>query len=109
MGAGKLGALALSMVMLVTACATGGPPGAGGSAHPLPPRDAAEEGRLDGGAAGDQAEAVFVKLPTDFAPVRVSATELTAALTTLWLDMPLRMATPMSPARQMRDTLHVSQ
>jgi hypothetical protein len=42
---------------------------------------------------GGQGEAVFAKLPTDFAPVQVSDSEVTAALTTLWLNMPLRVAT----------------
>jgi hypothetical protein len=72
----RVGALALAALMLVTACATGSPRGGG-----LP----------------TQGEAVFTQLPTDFAPLRVSDSELAAALTTLWLDMPLQVATPRPP------------
>jgi hypothetical protein len=47
--------------------------------------------------SGGQGEAFLARLPTDFAPVRVSDSELTAALTTLWLNMPLRVATSGGP------------
>jgi hypothetical protein len=43
-----------------------------------------------------EGEAVFARLATDFAPVQVSDSEVTAALTTLWLNMPLRVATSRS-------------
>jgi len=43
-------------------------------------------------ASESQGEAFFARLPTDFAPVQVSNAELSAAMTTLWLNMPLRMA-----------------
>ena len=46
---------------------------------------------------GDQGEAIFAKLPTDFAPVQVSDAEFSAAMTTLWLDMPLRLAASRPP------------
>ncbi|QRN94331.1 hypothetical protein JRI60_35085 [Archangium violaceum] len=36
--------------------------------------------------------AIFTKLPTDFVPVQVSDAEFSAAMTTLWLNMPLRVA-----------------
>ncbi|MFL5355406.1 hypothetical protein [Archangium sp.] len=72
----RVGALALAALMLVTACATGAPMGGGPTARE---------------------EAVFTHLPTDFAPVQVSDSQVTAALTTLWLDMPLRVATPRPP------------
>ncbi|PTL77009.1 hypothetical protein [Vitiosangium sp. GDMCC 1.1324] len=39
----------------------------------------------------------MTRLPTDFAPVQVSDSELAAALTTLWLDVPLRVATSHPP------------
>ncbi|HEX5744908.1 MAG TPA: hypothetical protein VFZ09_01615 [Archangium sp.] len=42
-------------------------------------------------------EAVLFNLPTDFQPVQVSDSELTAALTTLWLHLPLRVSTPCPP------------
>ena len=90
----RVGALALAALMLVTACATGGPRGA---AHPYrqpAPYGAPEAEALESEAGdGGQGEAVFAKLPTDFAPVQVSDSEVTAALTTLWLNMPLRVAT----------------
>jgi hypothetical protein len=90
----RVGALALAALMLFTACATGGPRGA---AHPYrqpTPQDSPEAEALESEAGdGGQGEAVFAKLPTDFAPVQVSDSEVTAALTTLWLNMPLRVAT----------------
>jgi hypothetical protein len=46
---------------------------------------------------GGEGEALFAKLPTDFAPVRVSDAEFSAAMTTLWLDMPLRLAASRPP------------
>ncbi len=47
-------------------------------------------------------ERVFMSLPTDFRPVQVGAAEFTAAITSLVLDMPLRVApshVPMRPGR----------
>jgi hypothetical protein len=44
-----------------------------------------------------QGEAFFAKLPTDFAPVQVSDAEFSAAMTTLWLNMPLRVAASRPP------------
>ncbi|MFL5358209.1 hypothetical protein [Archangium sp.] len=41
-----------------------------------------------------QGEAIFTRLPTDFAPVQVDDSDVTAALTTFWLNAPLRVATP---------------
>jgi len=80
-----MGALALATLMLVTACATGAPTE---YRYRSSESDANDQG---------QGEALFTRLPTNFAPVQVSESELTAALTTLWLDMPLRVATSRPP------------
>jgi hypothetical protein len=75
--ASRLGALALSALMALTACATGAPRGGGlGTRQDM-----------------SGADAVFATLPTDFAPVEVSDSELSAALATLVLHLPLRVAT----------------
>ena len=92
----RAGALALAALMLVTACATGAPMGGGLTASryrsPIP-RDSPEPWALESEAEdGGQEEAIFARLPTDFAPVQVSDAEFSAAMTTLWLDMPLRLA-----------------
>ncbi|WNG54120.1 hypothetical protein F0U59_04420 [Archangium gephyra] len=63
--------------------------------HPPVPRDSPESWALE-----PEAEAFFTRLPTDFAPVQVSAPEFSAAMTTLWLDMPHRVAAS-------RPSLHV--
>lgn len=83
----RLGALALAALMLVTACATVAPPGRGMTAYREGPP-------VDGAGAGD---AVFATLPTDFVPMRVGDSELQAALTTFWLNVPPRVATSRSP------------
>jgi hypothetical protein len=92
----RVGALALAALMLVTACATGTPTSRGLTAsrdRPPVPHDSPEPWTLEAETEeGSQGEAVFAKLPTDFAPVRVSDAEFSAAMTTLWLDMPLRVA-----------------
>lgn len=89
----RVGALALAALMLFTACATGGPTGAAYRSVPGVPHDSPEPWALESEAkAGDQGEATFVKLPTDFAPVQVSGADFSAAMTNLWLDMPLRVA-----------------
>jgi hypothetical protein len=92
----RVDALALAALMLVTACATGAPTGA--ADRPPVPQDSLETEALES-AADDrgQGEAVFTKLPTDFAPVQVSATEFSAAMATLWIDMPLRVAASRPP------------
>ncbi|WP_170115631.1 hypothetical protein [Melittangium boletus] len=46
---------------------------------------------------GERGEAFFTKLPTNFAPVQVSDAEFSAAMTTLWLNTPLRVAASRSP------------
>ncbi|HEX5750617.1 MAG TPA: hypothetical protein VFZ09_30600 [Archangium sp.] len=76
----RVGALALAALMWVTACATGAPSGGG----------------LDEEDTGDS-EAIFSNLPTDFQPVRVSDSELTAALAKFWLQVPLRVSTACLP------------
>jgi hypothetical protein len=56
-----------------------------------------------GERAVGQGERVFVTLRADFAPVQVSAAEFTTAVTSLVLDMPLRVApsqVPMRPGRR---------
>lgn len=89
----RAGALALAVLMLVTACATGNPNGAVYRDSSFSAQDVPEpwipEPRADDAS---QAEAVFARLTTDFAPVQVSSSELSAALASLWLDMPLRVA-----------------
>ncbi len=97
----RAGALALAALMLVTACATGAPMGGGLTAsryRPPVPHDSPEPWALEAEAEdGSQGEAFFAKLPTDFAPVQVSDAEFSAAMTTLWLDMPLRVAASRPP------------
>jgi hypothetical protein len=66
--------------------------------RPPVPHDSPEPWALESeGEAGGQGEAFFTKLPTDFAPVRVSDAEFSAAMTTLWLNMPLRLAASRPP------------
>jgi len=93
--------LALAALMLVTACATGAPMGGGltGSRYRSPiPRDSPEPWALESEAEeGGQGEAIFARLPTDFAPVQVSDAEFSAAMTTLWLNIPLRLAASRPP------------
>lgn len=89
----RAGALALSALLVLSACATGAPPGVRSMAY----RDlgAAPEGIQHAPARelreGND-EAVFVRLPTDFEPVRVGDAELKDAVVSLVLDMPLRVA-----------------
>jgi len=97
----RAGALALAALMLVSACATGVPMGGGltASRYRLPvPHDSPETWALESEAdAKGQGEAFFAKLPTDFEPVRVSDAEFSAAMATLWLNTPLRLAAPRLP------------
>ena len=74
----RVGALALVALVLLSACATGVPVGG---------RTVASRGGEDGNEAR-----VFARLPTDFEPVRIGDAELEAALVTLVLQMPLRVA-----------------
>lgn len=83
----RVGALALATLMLLTACATRGSSGGrltSEGERPFTPREAPESWAL-------------ATLPTDFAPVRVDDSEFEAALVTLWLHMPLRVATSRPP------------
>jgi hypothetical protein len=66
------------------------PPVPHGSPAPWALDAEAEDESLEG-------EAFFARLPTDFAPVQVSAAEFSVAMTTLWLDMPLRVAASRAP------------
>ncbi len=99
----RAGALALAALMLVTACATGASSGGRLTAYRsrLPtPEGTSEAWTLEGEAdeedTGD-GEAIFSNLPTDFEPVRVSDSELGDALTTFWLEVPLRVSTSCPP------------
>lgn len=77
-----MGALALAGLVLLAGCTT------------VPPRR---------DAAVDEGERIFVTLPTDFAPVQVREADFTAAVTSLVLEMPLRVApshVPMRPGRR---------
>ncbi|MFL5356117.1 hypothetical protein [Archangium sp.] len=66
--------------------------------RPPVPHDSPESWALESEAEdGSQGEAFFAKLPTDFAPVQVSDAEFSAAMTTLWLNMPLRVAASRPP------------
>ena len=94
----RVGALALATLMLVTACATGAPVDMASRYRPPVSHNSPEAGALESEAdAGEQGEAFFTKLPTNFAPVQVSNAEFSAAMTTLWLDMPLRVAASRPP------------
>ncbi|ATB41484.1 hypothetical protein CYFUS_006950 [Cystobacter fuscus] len=93
-----MGALALAALMLVTACATGAPVDMASRYRPPVSHNSPEAGALESEAdAGGQGEAFFTKLPTDFAPVQVSNAEFSAAMTALWLNMPLRVAASRPP------------
>jgi len=77
-----LGALALAGLVLLAGCAT------------VPSR---------GERAVGEGERVVMTLRADFAPVQVNAAEFTTAVTSLVLDMPLRVApsqVPMRPGRR---------
>jgi len=66
--------------------------------HPPVPHDSPELWGLEPEAEDlGQGEAFFAKLPMDFAPVHVSDAEFSAAMTTLWLNMPLRVAASRAP------------
>ncbi|HEX8441095.1 hypothetical protein [Archangium sp.] len=97
----RVGALALAVLMLVTACATGAPMAGGLTAsryRPPVPHDSPVTWALESEAEdGGQGEAIFSKLPTDFAPVQVSDAEFSAAMATLWLNTPLRVAAARAP------------
>jgi len=98
----RAGALALAALMLVTACATEPAMGGGLTAsryRSRVPHDSPEMRALESEAEdeGQQGEAFFAKLPTDFAPVQVSDAEFSASMTTLWLNMPLRVAASRPP------------
>jgi hypothetical protein len=89
----RMGALAMAVLMLLTACATGTPLSGGLTAYRYSrptPEDSTPEDPGEG-------EALFSNLTTDFQPVRVSDSELTAALTTFWLQVPLRVSTACPP------------
>ncbi|ATB28284.1 hypothetical protein MEBOL_001730 [Melittangium boletus DSM 14713] len=94
----RVGALVLTALMLVTACATRTPMGTAHRNHPSQGYDSPKTGtpRSEAGSGG-QGEAFFTKLPTDFAPVHVSDAEFSAAMASLWLAMPLRVAASRSP------------
>ncbi len=102
----RVGALALVGLVLLSACSTGARSGGRLTAYrdewPTPresletrERTAARSDEADNGAL------VFARLPTDFEPVRIGDAEFHAALVTLVLNMPLRVASsvPAQPGR----------
>ncbi len=94
----RAGALALAALMLVTACATGAPMGAAYRSPPSVPHDSPQRWALESEAeGGGREEAIFTKLPTDFAPLQVSDAEFSAAMANLWLNIPLRVAASRPP------------
>ena len=99
----RVGALALAALMLFTACATGAPMNGGLTAYrhrPPTPQDSPAAWALEAEADEEdtgEGEAVFSNLPTDFQPVQISDSELTATLTTFWLHVPLRVSTSCPP------------
>ena len=92
-----MGALALAVLMLLTACATGAPREGSRYRYYSPtPQEFSEESGQDAEIEDEEAgegEAVFALLPTDFRPVQVGDSEFAAALAGLMLDIPLRVAT----------------
>jgi hypothetical protein len=100
----RVGALALVALVLLGACATGAPPGARLTAYddPSPPPRDSLKTREQTTALGEEegnGALVFARLPTDFEPVRVGDAEFQAALVTLVLDMPMRVASSASGRR----------
>jgi hypothetical protein len=97
----RLGALALAVLMLLTACATGAPrEGSRYRDYSPTPQEFSEESGQDAETEDEEAgegEAVFALLPTDFRPVQVGDSEFAATLVGLLLDMPLRVATSCPP------------
>ncbi|HZH76580.1 MAG TPA: hypothetical protein VEY88_11135 [Archangium sp.] len=99
----RVGALALAVLMLLTACTTETLSGGGLKAyHDRMPTlryssDTWElEAEADENGTGE-GQAVFFNLPTGFQPVQVDDFEFTSALTTLWLNLPLRVSTSCPP------------
>jgi hypothetical protein len=90
----RVGALAMAVLMLVTACATGSPMRGGLTASSSGDRPPVPNGSTE---TWELEEAYFAKLPTDFAPVQVSDAEFSTALATFWLDTPLRVAMSRPP------------
>ncbi len=93
----RVGALALVGLVLLGACSTGAHPGGRLTTYrdqwPTPresletkERTAARSDEVDNGVL------VFARLPTDFEPVRIGDAEFHAALATLVLNIPLRVA-----------------
>jgi hypothetical protein len=95
-----LGAWALIVLLLQAACATGVPRDdvrVGSPYRPPAPRSVAEAGEAEG-------ERVHLSLSARFEAVRVSDLQLNEALTTLVLNMPLRVAGssfPLYPHRKL--------
>ncbi|WP_456062025.1 SitA5 family polymorphic toxin [Archangium lipolyticum] len=103
----RVGALALMALVLLGACATGAPTGgrlAVNRDQPSALRESPERrdrSAVPRGDEDDNVARVFARLPTDFEPVRLGESEFKAALVTLVLGMPLRVATsaPVFPSR----------
>ncbi|HYO68296.1 MAG TPA: hypothetical protein VEU33_19675 [Archangium sp.] len=94
----RLGALALTVLMLLNACATRTPLSGGQTSQQARTLEAEADDEDTG-----EVEAVFVNLPTDFQPVQVRDSELESALATLWLNLPLRVSTFCPPLHVGRD------
>jgi hypothetical protein len=97
------GVLALMLLVLLTACATGAPLGGGLTSYrdrPLTqqgsPEEMAQEEEAEDEHTGE-GEAIFATLPTNHQPVEVRDAEFRAVLTALVLDTPLRVAAFRSP------------
>ena len=93
----RASALALAGWMLLCACVTEAPQSGRLTAYryPAPPAPGQLAGRQAPGTnpgRADNVGAVFVRLPTDFGPVKVGEAEFTSAVTTLMLHLPLRVA-----------------
>jgi len=93
----RMGALALTALMLLGACVPVASPGGRLTVDrrwTQTPRKLPQTGA----APGEEREAVFARLPTSFAPVRVDDAEFKSALVTWVLEVPLRVAFP-TPVR----------
>ena len=99
----RVGALAMAVLMGVSACTTATPLGRRLPVDSSPPPasqespDVGVEGAEAHDGEGAEPEAVFATLPTNFAPVHVSEAEFTDAVVTLLLHMPLRVAAAHPP------------
>jgi len=92
-----VGASAMAVLMLFTACATRSHMDEGLMAYPSSPSTHVYPEALSDDEYQGDGEAIFSNLPSDFQPVRVSDFEFVTALTTFWLQVPLRVSTSAFP------------